>query len=286
VDRVDGEETVQMEVAVPASADNRTYSSNLLISYDTQKITVPMTVIVSAVPVENTELFSLGSFSVSGGAVESLDSKKSVTINQGYFSGSRVNLFFNTPASKLERISEGTLTIFVDDTNSLGNLVVTLNDQTIFNKKVGLGELKIPINKSLMKDSNTITISAGSPGWTFWTSTEYKLRSADIGIIYPSETKEFAFSLTRNQVENFKYARVTFSVKNYQLPLSNFKVLINDQLVYIHDPPLVFFRDLFYKTIFGDDLILTAGSNKISFEFDKQGYYEVTDATLVVAYGG
>ncbi len=281
-----GLETIEMTISVPPSASNRTYASNLIISYDTQKLTIPVSILVSAQPVENVRLFSLGSFAVSGGAVEILDSKKSVSVSQGYFSGTRLNLFGSIPADKSSRISDGVVVIFVEEANSLGNLVVTLNEQKIFDKKVGLGELRITINKSLLKDSNTLTVSAGSPGFVFWASTEYKIRSAEFSVVYPSETRDFTFSLTRTEVENFRHARVTFSVGNYQLPLSSLKILINDQLVYIQSPPLAFFRDTFSKTIFGDKLILNPGNNKISFAFDRQGFYEVTDTTLVVSYGG
>ncbi len=281
-----GAETIEMTISVPPSASNRTYTSNLIISYDTQKLTIPVSILVSTQPVENVRLFSLGSFAVSGGALEVLDSKKSVSVSQSYFSGVRLNLFGSIPADKLSRISDGVVVIFIEETNSLGNLIVSLNDQKIFDKKVGLGELRIPINKSLLKDSNTLTISAGSPGAVFWASTEYKIRSAEFSVVYPSETRDFIFSLTRNEVENFKNIRVTFSVRNYQSPLSSLKILINDQLVYIQTPPLAFFRDTFSKTIFGDKLILNPGNNKISFAFDKQGFYELTDASLVVTYGG
>ncbi len=283
---VNGKETIEVNISVPPSADVRSHTSNLIVTYDTQKITIPLTVVVSLQPVENLKLFPLGVFTVSGGATETLDSKKPVFISQSYFSSSKLNLFGSLTSDKMSKISKGVLTILVEDENPLGNLIVTLNDQKIFDEKVGLGELKIPINKSLFKESNTLTISAGTPGMLFWAGTEYKLRSADFSVVYPSETKDVTFKLTRNEVENFKYARVTFSVNNYQLPLSNLKISINDQLVYVHSPPLAFFRDTFSNSIFGDKVILNSGDNKISFSFDGQGLYAVSDAALVVSYGG
>src|SRR3972149_7193996 len=42
-------ETIEVTISVPPSADNRTYTSDLIVTYDTQqKIKIPITVVVSS----------------------------------------------------------------------------------------------------------------------------------------------------------------------------------------------------------------------------------------------
>jgi hypothetical protein len=215
---------------------------------------------------------------------EVIASKEDVEVVKGSFANQPVNLA-NEPLTdeKFSTITSGFIYLVVDDTNSGGNLIVELNGKEMFRRVVGIGEINIPLEKSQINKTNTIIVRAESAGWKFWMNTVYRIKNVKLGINYLGvSTQEKTFSLEATEVNNFKYARVNFRVKNYLTPPQELIIKINSQVVYNEIPSLTIFREDFRKDIFGNPLNLNTGSNTLSFSLEKEGFYDLADVNLIV----
>jgi len=286
---VAGSTIVTVTVKVPKTASEGLHTGHIKVESPGGAKTVSVNVEVSKITAMlSTHPIILGDFSVSYSVgSEALDSKKNVEITRGYFSGNEVNLLGQMSENKLETVTGGHVKLKVEDTNSAGNLIVIFNNEEIFNRKVNVGEVDVPIDKSKIKTSNTITISAGSPGWKFWISTIYKFSSIEFLIDYKGiYSKDVTFSLDAKQVSNFDHFHLSYRVpsEGYSSPLSEMLISVNNQLVYWKHPPLTFFNETFEKDILGNELVLNEGENTISFSFEKNAFYEIRNAVLTVYY--
>lgn len=227
----------------------------------------------------------LGDFSVSfTEATETLDSKENLEVSAGYFSNYPKSLVGVLTEENLEIVTDGYIQLIIEETNSAGNLIVLFNNKEVFNKKVGVGEIIISIDKSQIEKSNSIVIKAGMPGWKFWMSTVYRLKTAKFVVNYEGAfSKDIQFSLSQDEIDNFDRFHLIYRTKNYSIPLQEMIIKINYQIVFSDTPPLTFFNKTFQKDILGNSLFLT-DNNTISFLFEKQAFYEISNAILNVYY--
>lgn len=280
-------EYVTVTMKVPNSVSERLYTGKIRVESVGGDESISINVQVSKTgAILSSHAIVLGDFSVSYSVgPEAADSKKNVEITRGYFSGNEVGLSGELSEDKLETVTGGNIKLIVEDTNAAGNLIVVLNDEKIFDRKVNAGEVEIPIDKSKIKTSNTVTVSAGSPGWKFWMSTVYKFSSIEFFIDYKGiYSKEITFSLDEDQTEKFNNFHLNYRVRDYSSPLPEMLINVNSQLVYWKRPPLTFFNDTFEKDILGNELVLYTGENTISFSFEENAFYEVRNAVLTVYY--
>ncbi len=282
---VSGVEKVNVIITVPSSAVQKIYTGKIRINSTAGEKNVYISINTTKTPVvEASHSIYFGDFSISYSVgSETLASKENFEVSKGYFSDSPVNLVHETLSDeKLNMITEGLISLVIDDTNSAGNLVIEFNGEVIFNKKVGPGSIEIPIEKSKIKKSNTITIRAELPGWKFWMNTVYKIRSVKFVISYQGANfKDFVFVLTENEVKNFKSGILSFRIKNYTLPLGDMTIEINNKLFYKGTPPLYIFSKEFTSLT---EVPLNVGSNSITFSTEANSFYDIRDATLTIIY--
>jgi len=227
----------------------------------------------------------LGDFIVSySEGAEVLDSKSTTTVSKSYFSERALTLTGIMTEDRLTIVTDAYVQLDVEDTNMAGNLIVKVNGETVYKDVTAIGTLTIPVDKDLLETSNTVEIKAGSPGWRFWMSTMYKLRSS-FEISYMGIFSEsFNFDLNAVQIANFKDLGLNYRVQNYNLPLPELMIKVNGQLAFWERPPLVLGDHTFTEDVFGNDIILNEGNNTISFNFEREASYSVADAILTVNY--
>lgn len=269
--------TVTVYVTVPSTAVERVYTGTVDITGGDSKKSVQVTISVtqqSDVP----HSFYVGDFIVSYDVgTDFLATKSNVEISRSYFSDSSLNFGSSVSDDKLNILTSGFIYLLVDNTNNAGNLIVDFNGIEVLNQKVYSGDMTIPINRSLIKKYNTVSVRADTPGWKFWMSTVYNLKTVKFSINYQGTSfKDYSFELSSQDVTNFKFAKLSFLVKNYKTPMSDLIITINGQQIFRGIPQIYFEKD------FGREIILNTGLNTISFSSEKQTYYELENVILTV----
>lgn len=280
--------TVKVTVDVPDNIPIGTYKGTIEVKAPGGEKAVSVTINV----VETTEEISmrpisLGDFTVrytEGSDV--LDSKSSVQVVKGYFTTKEVTLVGILSNDKLDIATDGYIQLIVEETNSAGNLIVFFNDEKVFDQSVGLGESIIPIDKDLIKRSNSVIIKAGSPGFKFWMNTIYKFRFAKLIIDYKGVfSKEIPFDLTSKEIQNFKDFHLSYTVvPEPTLPLPSMMIKINNQIVFWELPPLTIFDERLKEDMLDNALFLREANNTITFQFGSEASYSVDNVLLTVEY--
>ncbi len=213
----------------------------------------------------------------------SLDTKQNVEVSKGYFSRKDVNLIGSLSDEKLAIATGGFIQLIVDETNSAGNLVVKFNDKEVYKKRAGPGEIMIPLNLSQIRNSNTVIISAGNPGWRFWMSTIYKFRTATFGVNYKGIfPQNFTFNLSPEEISNFDSLQLSLRTKDYSTPLPEMIIKLNNQIIFAERPPLAFMNRTFATDILGNKLQLKESNNVLLFSFEKEAFYSADSALLTI----
>lgn len=228
-----------------------------------------------------TRFVSLGDFTVSYSlGTEVLGSKTNVDFYKGYFSELDANLIGSISDSKLAILTGATLTIIVDNTNNLGPLIVLINGQQIYDNYTSVGTVVIPVDKSLLKSSNVVSIQTDYSDWRFWDRSYYHIQSAKLEIQYQgSSFKDFDFTIGSDEFNSFQYASLTFNLNTAGESLSNsLKIAINGNEFFHNVPPLLSFSKEIIKPF------LQLGDNRISFSADPTATYNIQSATITIVH--
>jgi len=285
-----GSTDVKVTVIVPADVSEGTHAGRIVVSSSGGNRTVQVS--INVLKFSSTDIphpFYFNDFTVSytlGSDI--MASKENVEVVKGVFANQPVSLVSEPLTDeKFSMITAGFISLVVDETNSGGNLIVELNGKEMFRRIVGAGEISIPLDKSMINRTNTLAVRTESPGWKFWMNTVYRIKSVKLGINYLGvSSQEKTFELSAVDVNNFKYARVNFRVKNYLLPLQDLVIKINSQVVYSQTPSVTLFREDFRDDIFGNPIDLNVGSNTLSFLLEKEGQYDLADVNLIIVRSG
>jgi len=282
-----GSTDVKVTVVAPSDATEGTHTGYIVVSSAGGNRTVYVNVNVlkfSMTDIPHPIYFNDLAVSYTLGS-EVIASDEDVQVAKGTFTNQPVSLTNDLiPDDKFAIITSGFISIVVTDTNSGGNLIVELNGKEVFRRTASPGEtISIPLDRSQINKTNTVVLRTESPGWKFWMNTVYKIKTVKLGINYLGiSSQEKTFDLNAIEVSNFKYARVSFRIKNYLLPQQELVIRINNQTVYMSIPPTLVFREDFRNDIYGNPLSLNAGQNSISFSLENEGMYDLGDVTLIV----
>jgi hypothetical protein len=279
--------SVTVTIKVPTGKPTGTYNGRIEVKSAGGKSSASVTIhVIESSNKTSSRNIPLGDFTVSyTKGDEVIDSKSSVTISKGYFGESSLTLFGPIPTDKLGMTKEAYLQLDMEDSNFAGNLMIVVNGNPVFDGMIGEGVTEIPINNSFLKTSNMVEIKAAPPGWRFWMSTVYKFQSVSFGIKYEGiYSKSFTFPLSGTESRNFRSFDFVYGVSSYSTPLAELMIKINDQVVLWQQPPTVSGRYAFDKDMFGNDLQVSEGNNTISFNFERDSTYSISNAMLIVNY--
>lgn len=276
---------VPVYISVPKTATAGTYKGNIIVRSTGGEKIVSVLVEVSTMKKIASRSISLGDFTVSYTAgTRVLDSKEATFVSKGYFSEKVISLFGLVSDEELPTLTGASIQIIVSETNSLGNLIVIFNGQEVFNERVGIGEVLVPVNVNLIKKSNSIVIKAGNPGFVFWANTVYKFSIVKFTISFKGAfSKEIQFALSESEISNFDHFQLSYRVKDYSVSLPKLTIKINQQTIFREKPDLTIFNRNFEKDMVGYALILSK-NNTISFSFEEEAFYDIADVVLTVFY--
>lgn len=281
--------TVTATIEVPEDQEEGVYNGRVRLDgpggTDTFSISLRVTgeIIETAkrVVTEIPEAFTVSYYS----GTDTVSSKEDFRVSRGYISGRPLSLSFDLTEEKMEIIKEADLNMDVYDTSSLGSIRVYLNDQEIYDRKVGIGDVRVPLPVNMLEENNLLMIEASRPGWVLWGNNYYDIETAEVEVEYEGAfAQEFDFMLNKKEVDDFKRFRLYYSVKDYSEDLPSMMIKINNQIVYWRTPPKSLFdRDL-DEDMFGDPLLLLEGENRMVFLFEENAAYTVGDVLFTVEY--
>jgi len=213
-----------------------------------------------------------------------LDSRENVRVSRSHISSRSTTLTGLITDDKMDIITRGSLQLDIEDTNNVGNLIVLLNDQRIYNKMLGTGEVLIPIDKEMIERANIIEIKASSPGWMFWAGTKYDIGSAKFSVNYEGAfAQTFNITLNDHEADNFKKITIFGRVKNHEA-VSEMIIKVNNQIAYWQTPPLAILEATLEEDMFGNPLYVNEGENTITMMFEKNAEYELIDTMMTVEF--
>ena len=292
---IGGSERVRVNVAIPKSVAPGSYTGSIKIAStggDTSLSLIMNVVGIGQIQITSRmiDLNSPINIKYSVGS-EDLATLENLEIIRSHFTESDETSTIIIPAEKLYITTSGYINLTIEETTNEGDLIVIFNDYELFNKKVGAGTLLIPVDRSLIDNTNNLIIQTSSPPWyKFWSKSVYKIKELNFGVNYKDILeRQRTFDLSELEIINFKSFRLTGTIPNrpegYSTPLKELKIKINNQLVYAERPPLTLFNDTFEKDIFGNMLYLRTKSNTISFYFEEDSYYKLENAFLIIIMG-
>ena len=187
---------------------------------------------------------------------------------RGIFSDQRSEFRFNL--DDFEHIDDVLLYFNVKDIT--GSLIVTLNDEIIFNSPVSSGPLKpISLPKNSLRIDNLVFFSVSSPGLAFWETNEVSLENiqlvADVTNVEAQSSKN-VFLVSETEKRNLERVTIKFQPGCVYAEVGRLSISINQREIYDAVPDC----DLEFVPIeFSPDFI-NQGENEIIFNSEKGTY--------------
>lgn len=277
--------SVPVTVSVPGDAQAGVYRGTLTVSGREGSTDVPVTVTVSPVKKLSSRTLSMGDFRVAYLAgSRAADTYGSAFLTKSYLYEKPLNLVGVIEPEELAILTGASVSFVVDDANNYGPILVTQNGRQVFRELVGPGEVIVPLNMSDMRRSTAVSIRADNPGLFFWAENVYSIRDVSLDIEYQGKVdKQFNFTLSSDEHRRFDHLQLVYNVDDSTAPLPPMRITLNGQTIYEDEPPLTSLNANIARDVFGAPIAL-AEKNTMTFTFDREASYGLTDATLIVYY--
>ena len=210
---------------------------------------------------------SIEDFKISNyGGEKVLDNKSDFIVERSLFSSKAARLVFRLESLEIE---EAKLRLTIDDASGPGYLVVKLNGNTIYKKKITDGHFEeIPLNVSNLKEINFISIEAENEGFGIFFKSFYHFFSAEVRAKYKSAPYSFEIPLSQSEIDNFYAFELSSTLVQQNYPSVEIKV--NNQKVFIGKLPITAFKINITKDLMGNNLLLFP-TNNISISLITEG---------------
>ncbi len=155
----------------------------------------------------------------------------SLSVSRSAFSQQTGELTFKADPSNSKNYQ---LTFNVDAAK--GPLYISLNGHPIFERAItSRSPEPIPLPQEYVQADNTLTFSAGSAGWQFWTANDYELRnvlvSADVAQ-YQGSSSEQHFTITSDEYQRLDKATLQYVAQCDPKSTGRLTVTVNGKIVY------------------------------------------------------
>ncbi|MEM7827015.1 MAG: hypothetical protein QXQ40_02210 [Candidatus Aenigmatarchaeota archaeon] len=165
------------------------------------------------------------------------------------------------------------LSFDVKDTNSYGSLIIKVNGNTINQSRFEIGNHKLIINKSLLKEENIIEVIPTSSNWKIWAPTVYDLKNMQFvhQELY-SHQNSFSFIVYEAEYNSLvnKHGKILLDLTERR---GRLKIILNGKEVFSGEV------ERSTKAIDFDQSYLKLGENSIEFVAEDgrfQGYAGLT----------
>lgn len=137
------------------------------------------------------------------------------------------------PVKDLENTNN--LILSLTASSMMGSLIVTLNGKEIYNSELQSLQAPIQLPKDMIKEDNTIVLSASPVGWKFWQKNYFQLDDvkvlADVTDTLNSESKN-VFIVSSTEKNNLEEVYLRFAVDCKAEEVSNLLIFINEYPIY------------------------------------------------------
>lgn len=166
------------------------------------------------------------------------------------------------------------------ETNLLANLVIKWNGKNVFEKVANLNHYDVSIEKSNVRSSNVLEVSADNPGFQFWASNTYNLKNFKVIAEYGDE-KFFSFGIYPNEMEAWHQGTLRFYTTSDQT--GEIMIKLNGYEIYREQNPThlvsvkLNYSDIAHIAKVGDN-ILAMKANRV-FQIDNLNFDIVLSTT-------
>lgn len=229
---------------------------------DSIKVTVYVTSNLSltyrSIPVEDFKIYNYGSEEV-------VRSEREFVVERSLFSSKKAKLIFKLENREIEELK---LKLAISNVKGPGYLVVRLNGNTVFRKKVVEGLEEIVLNVSDIRELNIMTIEVENKGFGIFFKTSYSIYEAKVIARYKSSPYSFELYLSPKEIDDFHSFEFSSTLVQQNYPSVEIKV--NNQKVFIGKLPISVFKLNISKDLLGNELLLYP-KNNISFSLLTEG---------------
>ncbi|RLJ01503.1 MAG: hypothetical protein DRP11_04265 [Candidatus Aenigmatarchaeota archaeon] len=201
--------------------------------------------------------------------------EKDIEVRHGLTEYKYKELAFTIPREDLPDMKNPYLEIKVSNTNLYGELRIFLNGEEVFSDFIQPRATEmIELNRSLLKEENTLRIEPTSSGWRFWASDVYQINYIRVGgKVLGLIQESYTFSLDREQYRNFQQGRLILNSERTRGE-GELSIMLNGKEIFkgIPEPyQWIDFRDV---PMFSENII--------TFLTGKDTSYHINKAELVI----
>lgn len=211
---------------------------------------------------ETHDIDSIKLFTKEDSKIESLAS--SLYVSRTFLSNKKQTINF-----KINENIEG-LNLLFNIIGSSGNLIISLNDNLVYNGKLNNIDLPLDLPTSYLKANNVLVFESSSVGWLILSKNFYELKDMNLIKKFVTENVKERRSLTITSSEKDTIEKSTLSFFANCLSEENgfLKVSMNRRLIYSS----FIVCDAKQKNIDIKPDLISIGFNDLQFEIDKGDY--------------
>lgn len=209
-----------------------------------------------------------------------LGSLEETRIEKGFMADKSQTITFNLTRDQVSKISSLSFSLYVDQTNSFGKLLVDLNGKRIYSKFVKPERhYAFEANESLLKENNKLKIHAQSSGSKFWAPAIYILKNFTARAkVLGRERKTFEFDLGKQQADNFRSGRLILYPEKFK-PREPLAIQVNGRDVYRKITPMPGRPNLWIDF---EDADVKQGTNKLTFLTGYNSSYKFRSGRMII----
>lgn len=273
-----GEKEIKVKVNAPSSIG--TYFGYIVAKSSSGEDKIPVKITVSNQYQLAYRTLTYPDFTISNyGKEKVVDIKENDFVEKSLFSDKKLRLVLQLLEGEVE---EAYAIVIISNSEGPGELIVRQNEQVLFNKKVEIGEIRVPLNTTKMGTINFITIEANNPNWNIFSKTRYEIYQAKILVRYRGYSQIFDLNLEKSEIDRFHSIEISSLIQT-SYPIPTLEIKINNQIVYRNKIPLTALRLNITRDILGEKLVLSE-NNSIKFSLVDEGYVSFSNNIFKVYY--
>jgi hypothetical protein len=213
----------------------------------------------------------LRTFTVGEEQTELLKAWPQMELATSIFGGNSEKANVNVPDYLMETARGVRITFNVYQTNNYGNLVVKWNGREVMNQAVPSRQHEIFIDRTDVRESNSLEAYTTGPGFFFWASSVYIIKNFNVNLEYGPH-RVIPFEMLPSDMQKFDRAEIAA----YASGTGSLEIRINGVSVYSGSPRGVFKEEF---TLF--EAPIKAGQNILTL-IDETGTYTLRDTVFKV----
>lgn len=192
---------------------------------------------------------------------------------------------FNLDEATRDQLKSGLLTFSVVNTNFYGPLIISLNNQIIWDKLTRPGTYKIDLlnyNSILVTGENKLHFDLAGSGWRIWAPNSYILTNININSEHGQNLRHTVKSTLRpNEIRGWVKGRLLFEVQKAD-NAGDLSIVMNNFTIFTGKVPEQINPK--YQIDFSLPTKFLKDNNDVTFFTSDNGFYTLGDLSLIVFY--